>query len=85
MHISRPSTIFLSFATIMSLALAGAPARADVVTDWIVIATNARHQNRIVSRRRALQLGVAFGGFALANKYSAGHTLDATRPCGSVQ
>jgi hypothetical protein len=41
MHISRPPTIFLSFATIMSLALAGAPARADVVTDWNLIATTA--------------------------------------------
>jgi len=41
MHISRPSTIFLSFATILSLALAGATARADVVTDWNLIATTA--------------------------------------------
>jgi len=41
MHISRPSTIFLSFATILILALAGATARADVVTDWNVIATTA--------------------------------------------
>jgi hypothetical protein len=41
MHVSRPSTVFLSFATILILALAGATARADVVTDWNVIATTA--------------------------------------------
>jgi VCPO second helical-bundle domain len=41
MHISRLSTILLSFAAILSLALAGAPARADVVTDWNVIAITA--------------------------------------------
>src|SRR5262245_26248184 len=41
MRIGRLSTILLTFSTILSLALAGAPARADVVTDWNVIATNA--------------------------------------------
>src|SRR5262245_38041934 len=41
MRIGRLSTILMSFATILSLALAGPPARADVVTDWNVIATNA--------------------------------------------
>ena len=41
MHISRLSTIFLSFATTLSLSLAGAQARADVVTDWNLIATTA--------------------------------------------
>src|SRR5262245_57326487 len=41
MRISRLSTILISIAMILSLALAGAPVRADVVTDWNVIANNA--------------------------------------------
>src|SRR5215510_7989321 len=35
---SRSSTLVLSIASILILAMAGAPARADVVTDWNAIA-----------------------------------------------